>query len=325
MTILVTGAPGWLGNCLVEKLIKEGKKVRCLVLPGLDLTPLEKMGAEVIYGDVTKKESLLPACEKITTVIHAAGIIHPKRVKDFYRINAEGTKNILEAAVAKKVKKFIYISSNSAQGCNKYRSQLMKEEHQEHPEKGYGKSKYLAEQAVRDYQQRGVIQTVILRPCWFYGPGQPDRMTKLMSMIKSGRPIIFGDGKNIRSMTYIGNLVQGVMLAENKEIANGKTYWIADKQQYTTIEIYREIARQLSVELRPRHVPRFVSWCFEIADDILQFIGLYNINFHVAGEMVKDIACDTSKARQELGYEPKISLAVGMKNSIAWAKKEGLL
>ena len=325
MTILVTGAPGWLGNRLVEGLIKEKKKVRCLVLPGFNTDPLKKMGAEITYGDVTKKETLLSACEGITSVIHAAGIIHPKKVKDFKRINTDGTSNLLEAAVAKKVKKFVYVSSNSAQGCNKYRSQLMKEDQPEHPEKGYGKSKLAAEKVVKEYQQRGLIQTVIVRPCWFYGPGQPDRMTKLMNMIKSGRPLIFGDGKNLRSMTYIDNLVQGVMLAESKKIANGKTYWIADKQAYSTIEIYREIARQLGVELRPKHVPKIVSWCFEIADDIFQFVGIYNINFHVAGEMVKDIACDIARAEQELGYKPTVALAQGMKNSIEWAKKQGRL
>ena len=63
MTILVTGAPGWLGNRLVEGLIKEGKKVRCLVLPGFNTDPLKKMSAEIVYGDVTKKETLLGACE----------------------------------------------------------------------------------------------------------------------------------------------------------------------------------------------------------------------------------------------------------------------
>lgn len=325
MTILVTGAPGWLGNALVKGLIKEKKKVRCLVLPSMNAEPLKNMGAEIVYGDVTKKETLLPACEKIDAIIHAAGIIHPKNVKQFYQINTQGTKNMLEAAVARRVKKIIYVSSNSVQGCNKYRSQLMKEDQPDHPEKSYGKSKYLAEQAVKDYQRRSLIQTVIVRPCWFYGPGQPDRMTKLMNMIRSGRPLVFGDGKNLRSMTHIDNLVQGVILAESEKNAVGQTFWIADKQPYQTIEIYREIARQLGVELRPRHVPKIASWCFEIVDDVFQFLGMYNINFHVAGEMVKDIACDISKAEQELGYKPKIALPQGMKSSIDWAKKQGLL
>lgn len=201
----------------------------------------------------------------------------------------------------------------------------MKEDQPERPEKNYGKSKWRAEQAVKECQQKGMLQTIILRPCWFYGPGQPERMTKLMRMIRSGRPLIFGDGKNLRSMTYIDNLVQAAILAESKKEANGKVYWIADERPYQTIEIYQEIARQLGVELKPRYVPKFVSWCFEIADNIFQSVGLYNINFHVAGEMVKDIACDSSKAEQELGYKPKVSLAEGMKNAIAWAKKQGLL
>jgi len=323
--IFVTGAPGWLGTRLVEILRENKKSVRCLVLKNSDYSKLKDLGADTIEGDLLQPETLNNALNGVETVFHCAGIIHPKNVKEFYKINVDGTKNILEAGIKANAKKFVHISSNSAQGNNVERAILMKEDQQEHPAKNYGKSKYKAEQIVKEAQKSGKINTVILRPCWFYGIRQPDRMTKLMKMIKNGHPIIFGDGKNLRSMTYIDNLVDLMMLVEANDKANGQTYWAADERPYETLEIYQEIANELGVKLNPRFIPKIVSQMFELADDVFQGVGMYNINFHVAGEMTKDIACDISKAKNELGYKPRVDIKKGIKRSVEWCRQNNLL
>jgi nucleoside-diphosphate-sugar epimerase len=323
--ILVTGAPGWLGSRLVEVLCEKKYNVRCLVLKGLNTSELQKFGAEVVEGDVTKKETLTEAVKGIDTVVHCVGIIHPKKISDLYRVNTEGTKNMLEASAHGGVKKFVHISSNSVQGVNVRRDILMQESHMDRPYMHYGKSKWLAEQAVNSYQKQGKLQTVILRPCWFYGPGQPERQTRLIKMIKSGKPLIFGDGKNLRSMSYIDNVIQGIILAIEKDVANGQTYWIADKRPYSTNEIYQTIAELLGVTIKPRHVPRIVSKGLQFGDLILQSFGMYIPEVHVGGEMIEDIACDISKAERELGYKPEIGLREGMRLSIKWAKEKGQL
>lgn len=323
----VTGAPGWLGSQLVETLIKEGRTVRCLVIPGMDETQLKKLGAQTVSGDITKPETLAGKFEGVTTVFHAAGIIHPKRTTSaLFRINTQGTANMLAAAAASGVKKFIYISSNSAQGCNLRRDRLMKESDKEYPYLKYGQSKYQAEQLVKSYQKDGRLQTTIIRPCWFYGPGQPDRQTRLMKMVLSGKPLLFGDGLNLRSMTYIDNLISAMLLCDKKAIANGQTYWIADEKPYTTVEIYDTLASLLGVKnMKPRHIPALFPWGARVADRILQFFGLYEMNIHVGGEMTLDIACSVAKAKKELGYRPKVALREGMRRSIVWAKKHGQL
>ncbi|MAG08675.1 hypothetical protein CMO89_04325 [Candidatus Woesearchaeota archaeon] len=323
--VLVTGAPGWLGTRVVEVLCSKGYDVRCFALKGLDLSSLKKLNVETVEGDITKKETITEAVKDIHTVVHCTGLIHPKKIKELYDINTQGTKNILEKSAEAGVKKFVYISSNSAQGCNIRRNMLMREDQKEKPEKSYGKSKYLAERAVRSFQNSGKLNTVILRPCWFYGPGQPERQTRLMKMVKAGNPLIFGNGRNIRSMSYIDNIVQAIILSMEKDIANGKIYWIADKRPYETIEIYRTIADILGVRLKPRYVPKIVSQVLEIGDDILQALGFYIQEVHVGGELVKNIACDISKAEKELGYDPKVDLKEGMRRSIEWAEKQGYL
>ena len=330
MKIFTTGAPGWLGTRCVELVSKKEMKcqkndysLRCLALEGFDVSQLKAFGADIVYGDITKRDSLKNTMNGCDYVIHMAGIIHPNKLQEVHTINYLGTKNILEEAINAGVKRIVYISSNSPAGFSK-KGQLFSEQDPPKPYMEYGKSKYLAEQAIKEAVKLGKIEAVIIRPCWFYGPGQPDRQTTFFKMIKSGSPVLFGDGSNLRSVSYIDNIVQGIILALEKDGINGETYWIADERPYSTLEIYRTIAELFGVkELRPKRIPGFSSYAFEIIDGILQTFGLYVKEIHVAGEMSRNIACNVEKAKKELGYKPEISLKEGMKRSIEWCKANG--
>ncbi|MDP2941066.1 MAG: NAD-dependent epimerase/dehydratase family protein, partial [Candidatus Omnitrophota bacterium] len=239
MRVLITGVPGWLGGRFLEILLKgfEGEgpindwKIRCLVLPGQDISFIEDLAkikpVEIAYSDVTKKESLRGAVKDVDTVFHITGLIHPKKIKELYQINSYGTLNLLNEAFYAGVKRFIYISSNSVGGVNKDHHILMKETDEPRPYLNYGKSKYYAECIVRGFQETGKIETVILRPCWFYGPNQPKRQTKFFQMIQKGNPLVFGDGLNLRSMSYVDNTSAAMILAAERKEAAGATYWIA--------------------------------------------------------------------------------------------------
>jgi nucleoside-diphosphate-sugar epimerase len=260
--------------------------------------------------------------EGVTTVIHCVGLIHPKRVRDLFTVNVEGTRNVLEAASNAGVRRFVYISSNSPAGLNRRRNHLLSESDPARPYMAYGRSKDLAEKLVRSFHRPGVFETVILRPCWFYGPGmgQPERQLRFFRMIQKGNPILFGNGKNLRSMSYLDNTIQAILLAEKTPQAAGQIYWIADTRPYTTLEVYETIARLFNTALTPRRIPGLASAICRVVDRVLQAMGLYITEFHVAGEMDRDIACDISKARRELGYEPQVSLEEGMRRSLEWAR-----
>ncbi len=335
MEILVTGAPGWLGSRLVEALTRgiegeppafAGCQVRCLIAPGIDATPVERLGAVGVRGDLTDPTTLDQPVRGVELVFHLAGLIHPrKRINELFAINAEGTRHLLDAAAAAGVKRFVYVSSNSVGGVNISRDRLMTEEDPPRPYLAYGRSKLAAEQAIRTTAERGLMQTVIVRPCWFYGPGQPARQTRFFRMITSGSPIIFGDGRNLRSLSYVDNTVHGLILAAQRPQANGQTYWLADERPYPTIEIYETVARILDVKpFRPRFLPDVTSATCRLADRLIQAAGLYQTELHVAGEMNQDIACSVEKAKRELGYQPKVSLEDGMRRSIAWCRQQGM-
>jgi nucleoside-diphosphate-sugar epimerase len=193
----------------------------------------------------------------------------------------------------------------------------------------YGMSKKLGEDLVNETSLAGTMETVIIRPPWFYGPGQPPRQSLFFSMIKNGRAPIVGRGDNLRSMAYIDNICQGLMLCEMSEAARGKTYWIADRRPYTMNEIVDTIERLLESEfgMEVAHdrmrLPDVASDVAYLIDGSLQALGLYHQKIHVLSEMNKSIACSIALAEKELGYNPKISLEEGMRRSIRWALENG--
>lgn len=332
MTTLITGATGWLGSRLLEIIsdgshdwVKVARRIRCFVLTGEDTSRVTRLGADVVEGNLRDISCAQQSVKGVETVFHVAGLVHAKRrVKEFYEINRDTTRNLITAAAKAGAKRFIYVSSNSPAGCNRNRYSLFFDD-EVNPYMNYGRSKYQAEQIVKEFNESGKIETVIIRPCWFYGPGQPPRQTKLFQMIKSGKPLIFGHGHNLRSLSYVDNTVQALLLAEKIEAAKGQTYWIADKRPYTQFEIYETIAKLLNVkDFNPRFIPGIISNLCEFGDGVVQASGLYLSYLHVAGELNKNIACRIDKAEAELGYKPTIELEEGMKRSIAWCRENNI-
>jgi nucleoside-diphosphate-sugar epimerase len=337
LRIIVTGCTGWLGTRFLEYLsqdlygsdITKKWKVRCLCLKGEETDLLKRLIKEkavgVLYADLTDIATLRANIQEADVIFHIAGVIHPRYLKDLYNINALGTENLLQVASEKRIRRFIYISSNSVSGFNRGR-QLMLEADPPNPYLGYGLSKYIAECHIRRYAEINNMETVILRPCWFYGPFQPIRQTQFFKMIQQGCPIIFGNGLNVRSLSYLDNIIQAMILAATKREAVGQTYWIADARAYTVLEIYRTIAELLNVKkFRPRHIPSFLSKSCRVIDKNLQYLGFYQAKIHVAGEMDRTIACSIEKAKNELGYEPAVQLKEGMRISIDWCRRNKLL
>jgi nucleoside-diphosphate-sugar epimerase len=330
---VVTGAPGWLGTPLVEALARgasfrsirsEARPVRCIVQPGADVRRLKELGAEIVHADLRDRRALEGSCSGASLVVHAAGIIHPRRVQELFDINVDGTRHVIDEAIRAGARRLLMVSSNSPAGLNASPALLMNEDDPPRPYLAYGLSKLQAEWIVNDAFRAGRIETVILRPCWFYGPNQPARQTRFFSMIKGGKPIVVGRGDNLRSMTYIDNAVQGLLLADRADKAAGRTYWLTDRRPYSFIEIIQTVAKVLGVEVRPRYLPRVTSDMARFADSLLQMVGLYNQEIHVAGELAATIAASIEAARHDLGYDPEIELEEGMRRSIAWCRENGM-
>ncbi len=201
---------------------------------------------------------------------------------EFHAVNVRGTENLLDAAARAGVRRAVVVSSNSPFGCNPHPDHLFDEHSPYHPYMSYGRSKMQMELAVLGRQQRGELEAVIIRSPWFYGTHPPPRQTRFFTMIREGRAPIVGGGENLRSMSYLDNLCQGLLLAARHDAANGQAYWIADRRPYSMREIVDTVERLLETEFGRRcahrrlRLPGLASGVARAADFTLQSLGLYH-------------------------------------------------
>tara|TARA_B100001057_G_C22853993_1_gene952040 strand:+ start:1314 stop:2366 length:1053 start_codon:yes stop_codon:yes gene_type:complete len=345
--VLITGASGWLGINLINTFLKgidlypetnnlmENTNISVFIPKPEHQTLFNLFGNKInyYYGDVTRKED----CKKFLSnfndgkIFHLAGIIHPKKISDLYKVNFEGTKNICDSAIESGLEKIIVLSSNSPFGINKDDKTPFHHNSEYDPYLNYGKSKMLMEKYIKDVDRKKLINTVLVRAMWFYGPYQPDRQNLFFKMIKTGKVPVVGEGNNFRSMSNTENLSYGLILAYLKEKANGNAYWIADKKPYTQLEIIQTIRKilkeEFSIQSKDRNIwlPSFLSNFAYIADNIIQKIGLYNSKVHVLSELNKNIFCSIEQTEKDLNYKPKIDLNLGLKRNFDWMKKNNKL
>ena len=344
---LVSGAGGWLGARLVEILARglpdtpslasfEGAgEIRALLQPHEDASRLESIArVSVVRGDVTVASSLEPWLEgaQDAVLFHCAGVIHPRKSTDeLLRVNVDGTRNVIDAAVDAGVRRIIHVSSNSPFGFNDDRDGAFDEQSPYHPHGAYGSSKQAAEVLVSQAAHAGRIETVIVRPPWFYGPFQPPRQTLFFRMVREGRFPVIGDGENRRSMTYLDNLCQAMLLCATRDSARNRAYWIADRRPYTMNEIVGTVESLLRddfgirVKVRTLRLPRLAGRMARVADDAIQAVGRYSQKVHVLSEIGNSIACSIARAERELGFDPRIELREGMRRSVKWALDHGIV
>lgn len=329
---VVTGASGWLGGNLVRALVAQGREVRALCARPEEAPLLEVVSPHVraSAGDVRNPEDVAALFAGVgeATVFHVAAVIHPATVREFFDVNVGGTEIVLDAARRAASARFVHVSSNSPFGANARPTDRFTEDSPYHPYMGYGASKQEAEQLVFRGHERGDLDAVIVRAPWFYGPNQPARQSQWFRAVRKGRFPMLGDGTQQRSMVYTDHLVQGLLRAEATPAASGRAYWIADAQPYEMRTILATVRDALAAEGLPvsggqPRLPLAAGVLAEKLDGLLQDRGRYVQALHVMGELKDTIACDISRAREELGYDPRTTLLEGMRASIRSCREHG--
>ncbi len=319
MKALITGATGFIGSHLVEKLLSKGYEITCLTRGVSASGWLEGLDLNFIQGDCSDRESLCNIASGYDYIFHLSGLTKTHTKDNFYSVNSKGTENIIEATIKKNpnVKRFIYLSSLSAFGPG-YREGIPAESQKPSPVSDYGNSKLEGENAVLKYSH--VIPISILRPSAVYGPRDKE-IFLLFKFIKRGFLPHWGNGKT--SLIYIDDLIDAIILTAEEELAEGKTYFISDGSIYFNDVIINEIASALNAKPFKIKLPRaFLPAIGFFGDKISKMTGKPSmINRDKINElMYTDWVCDITKAKNDLCFKPCVSLKEGIKWTADWYK-----
>jgi nucleoside-diphosphate-sugar epimerase len=321
MKALITGTTGFIGSHVFKTLCEKGMEVKCLVRKSSKVEQLKKEGAELAYGDLLDKDSLHDAIRGVDIIYHLAGEVYSTEDKN-YHLNVIGTKNLLDACLSGNIKKFIYLSSIAAVGPNSGSGVVWDENSPCSPISPYGRSKYEAEQLLLETFRTHGLPVVIIRPPIVYGPrvSRSSRVFMFVHLINRGLYRAVGDGKNLISMCYVDNLIQGILLAGEKEGTEGKIYFIADEKPYTINEIAEAIAREEGVRLSSFHMPiwlaNIMAVILSVPSKLLGFVSPLSLD--KIREMTSNWVCNISKAERELGYRPITTFEQGIKKTVEW-------
>ncbi|NIM17511.1 MAG: NAD-dependent epimerase/dehydratase family protein [Candidatus Aminicenantes bacterium] len=325
MKALVTGSTGFIGSHLVESLIKKKYKVYCLIRKESDLRWIENLEVELISGSYWDKESLCHAVKGMDYVFHVGAVITAFEWETYYKVNVEGTINLLEACaeVNPGLKKFVFVSSISAAGPAKDKRPL-KESDPCHPVSLYGKSKCLAEEAAARFFDQ--LPIVIIRPTNVFGIRQKQLYTTLKLAKKRIIPLL-GNGDKQTSICFVQDVVKALILAAENEKVRGKTFFVANPGPYSWREILKFITTALGLPFIikiPHQALMIIAFVCEMIAKLAggrPLITRKTIRSTRENYWLHDI----SSIRRELGFSPEVPFEEGMRDIIKWYKDNGLL
>jgi len=324
---LVTGASGFIGSHLAEALAATGDRVRALVRPTADTNRLERLGVELCPGDLTEPASLERAVAGVERVFHCAAVVadwEPRNLSA--RVNVEGSAALAEAALQAGVRKFVYLSTTEVYGHPDARvSEDAPYRYRGWP---YCDTKIEAEKRIWEYHRRGLPATV-LRPATVWGPRSKSVVVEFVELLRSGQMMLIDRGRKTAGLCYVTDLTDVMRLVGQPEVGLGRVYNVADGAATTWAEFVNGLAALLGLPPVRASIPRALAypagWLME------QWAGLLGAGHRplltrMAVEFVgTHQGFSSARAQRELGWQPRVFLAEGLRRVGEWLREDGYI
>ncbi len=324
MKILVTGASGFVGSHVADRLLAGGYQVRALLREHSSEEWLKGKPVEIARANLAQIESLRTPVEGIDAIIHVGGVTAAKNKQGFYDGNLVPTRNLLEAVrrFNPKIERFVLCSSQTAVGPS-LDGQPVTERTPPHPITTYGKSKRAAEEECE--RAREDFPVTILRLSAIYGPRDTAILTFFQTVDKRLKPLIGMQDKWV-NLAHVSDIADAVLLAIEKSEAKNETYFIGSQMHYTWRDVSNltaEILKRRGLTVRLPH-----ALVYSVAG-FSEFFSIFRskpsvLNWEKGRDMVQpNWICSVEKAVQEIGYRQRVSLEDGIRDTTDWYRREG--
>lgn len=322
--ILVTGAGGFLGSCLIDQLCREGVQVRAGLRNERQFA-LVPSGIEKVVMDIRDKQNVMEATVGCEVIVHLAGKAHALdehgRDQDFEAINVEGTRNVLDAAVAAGAKRMLFISSVKVFG--EETQECVDEAFPADPQTPYGRSKWQAERLVEEYSVKGGMTAVSLRLPMVYGPTKRGNLYRLISAIDRGWFPPLPQLSTSRSMLHVKNFTRAVQACLTVKQFNQPAYIVADARPYSTTTIYEQICRGLGKPVPHWHVSLGLLKAAAAGGDIVQAMTRRSFPFtsDTLTKLIGSACYSTEALMRDTGFVPELCFEHAIPELIEFYRK----
>ncbi len=335
MIVAVTGATGFIGRSLVYSLLDRGFHVRCLVRNEAKASHYfgDSGNVELFLGDLRNCESLRGFLEGVDIIFHIGAMVSDwGEREDFYKVNVEATRFLLDQAIDFNVKRFVFMSSSTVVWNPSFFSMTKLEDIDEtHPYPStfldyYNESKAKAEQLVVEYGQK--LHTIIIRPSNVWGEGDTVILPRLIDAANKGILYPIGFGKRTTTPCHITNLIHSMILCMDACVESGSIYFMNDGEKIDYKDFISDQLKAAGVEWNPRVALPYtlmyaIGW---ILENIYRFKGSRRppaITRFAVAALAGNRCYSIEKARRELGFKPVVTYNEGLKKLEEWVKECG--
>ena len=330
MKALVTGATGFLGSHIVERLMQRGDDVRALVRASSDTRLLREWGVELVNGDVTQPDSLTAAMSGIETVYHTAAMVSEwDPWRDFQTVTIDGTRNVLRAAAAAGAPRFLHVSTDGVYSLRALAGRITEESPLE-KRFGWGdyyrRSKSAAEKIARKYAAEGKVGVTIVRPGLLLGERDRAIFPGVLRFLASGVSTYLGSGDNRLPYVYAGDVADACIAGATDDRATGGIFNVVSDEHVTQKSLFATVADATGKRPPKRKLPLRLAYGLGM---LIEAWCVFARRRRVRPELTRfavilfayDYQEDASKLRRELGWEPKVPLKEAIGRCVEWHRE----